>query len=118
MTGDFIFVTGAGGAIGRIVTRTLLMRGHRVRGFGLGEQFYRSPEFFDVARFPRATFASTEVRLPDGGNPVIRGRLRLHGAERAADPAACGRTPEPSAPQSMVGRGRCNTRGDPRWSLP
>ena len=46
MTGDFIFVTGAGGAIGRIMARTLLARGHRVRGFGLGEQFYRSPEFF------------------------------------------------------------------------
>jgi nucleoside-diphosphate-sugar epimerase len=46
LTDDFIFVTGAGGTVGRIVARTLLMRGHRVRGFGLGEQFYRSPEFF------------------------------------------------------------------------
>jgi polyisoprenoid-binding protein YceI/hemerythrin-like domain-containing protein len=45
----------------------------------------RSPEFFDVGRFPRATFASTEIRLPDGGNPVIRGRLRLHGAEGEVD---------------------------------
>jgi polyisoprenoid-binding protein YceI len=42
----------------------------------------RSVEFFDVARFPRATFATTEIRLPDDGNPVVRGRLRLHGAER------------------------------------
>ncbi len=42
----------------------------------------RSAEFFDVARFPRATFASTELRLPDGGNPVVRGRLHLHGAQR------------------------------------
>jgi nucleoside-diphosphate-sugar epimerase len=46
LTGDFIFVTGAGGAIGRIVARTMLQRGHRVRGFGLGEQYYRSPNFF------------------------------------------------------------------------
>jgi polyisoprenoid-binding protein YceI len=45
----------------------------------------RSAEFFDVARFPRATFASSEVRLPDDGNPVIRGRLSLHGAEREVD---------------------------------
>lgn len=45
----------------------------------------RSAEFFDVARFPRATFASTEIRLPDGGNPLIRARLRLHGAERDVD---------------------------------
>jgi len=45
----------------------------------------RSDEFFDVTQFPRATFASTEIRLPDKGNPVIRGRLRLHGAERDVD---------------------------------
>jgi polyisoprenoid-binding protein YceI len=41
----------------------------------------RSAEFFDIARFPRATFASTEIRLPDSGNPIVRGRLRLHGTE-------------------------------------
>jgi polyisoprenoid-binding protein YceI/hemerythrin superfamily protein len=41
----------------------------------------RSAEFFDIARFPRATFASTEIRLPDSGNPVVRGRLQLHGTE-------------------------------------
>ncbi len=41
----------------------------------------RSAEFFDVARFPRATFGSTEIRLPDSGNPVVRGRLQLHGTE-------------------------------------
>lgn len=41
----------------------------------------RSAEFFDVAQFPRATFTSTEIRLPDSGNPVVRGRLRLHGTE-------------------------------------
>ena len=44
--GDLIFVTGAGGSIGRIIVRTLLQRGYRVRGFGLGEQYYRSPDFF------------------------------------------------------------------------
>ncbi len=41
----------------------------------------RSAEFFDVAQFPRATFSSTEIRLPDSGNPFVRGRLRLHGTE-------------------------------------
>jgi polyisoprenoid-binding protein YceI len=39
----------------------------------------RSPEFFDVARFPRATFASTEVNLPERANPLVKGRLDLHG---------------------------------------
>jgi polyisoprenoid-binding protein YceI len=45
----------------------------------------RSAAFFDVAAFPRAVFASTEIRLPGGGNPTVRGRLRLHGAERPVD---------------------------------
>lgn len=44
--GELVFVTGAGGAIGRIVARTLLDQGYRVRGFGLGEQYYREPDFF------------------------------------------------------------------------
>jgi polyisoprenoid-binding protein YceI len=39
----------------------------------------RSLEFFDVARFPRATFASTEVNLPERANPLVKGRLDLHG---------------------------------------
>ncbi len=44
------------------------------------DQHVCSSEFFDVARFPRATFESTEIRL-DGPNPVVRGRLDLHGAK-------------------------------------
>jgi polyisoprenoid-binding protein YceI len=51
----------------------------------------RSAEFFDVAQFPRATFASTEIRLPDGGSPLIHGRLRLHGAEREVALEICRR---------------------------
>jgi polyisoprenoid-binding protein YceI len=39
----------------------------------------RSAEFFDVGRFPQARFVSTEVRLPDRANPVVTGRLDLHG---------------------------------------
>ena len=39
----------------------------------------RSTEFFDVGRFPQARFTSTEVHLPERANPVVRGRLDLHG---------------------------------------
>ena len=45
----------------------------------------RSSEFFDVGRFPRAVFTSTEIRLPDRSNPVVRGRLQLHGTEGDLD---------------------------------
>jgi polyisoprenoid-binding protein YceI len=42
----------------------------------------RSPEFLDVARFPRAEFASTGVTIRRDGEAVLSGRLRLHGISR------------------------------------
>jgi polyisoprenoid-binding protein YceI len=39
----------------------------------------RSPEFFDIGRFPQAKFSSTEVRLSEHASPVVKGRLDLHG---------------------------------------
>ena len=41
----------------------------------------RSPEFFDIARFGRAVFTSTEVKLPEGRHPVVVGSLDLHGVK-------------------------------------
>jgi polyisoprenoid-binding protein YceI len=43
------------------------------------DKYVRSPGFFNVERFPRAVFSSSDVRVPDGGNPLVTGRLRLHG---------------------------------------
>jgi polyisoprenoid-binding protein YceI len=37
----------------------------------------RSPEFLDVAQFPRAEFKSTNVEVP-GGQVVVQGLLSLH----------------------------------------
>jgi polyisoprenoid-binding protein YceI len=45
----------------------------------------RSAAFFDVDRYPRATFTSTEIRIPGAGNPFVRGRLSLHGKEVDVD---------------------------------
>ncbi len=42
----------------------------------------RSPAFFDVERFPQARFGALRIRLPEGGNPIVDGRLNLHGVER------------------------------------
>jgi polyisoprenoid-binding protein YceI len=39
----------------------------------------RSPEFFDVGSFPRATFSSTGLHLTEHANPIVKGRLDLHG---------------------------------------
>jgi polyisoprenoid-binding protein YceI len=39
----------------------------------------RSSRFFDVGQHPEARFVSGRIRLPDAGNPIIEGRLELHG---------------------------------------
>lgn len=41
----------------------------------------RSPEFFDVQRFPRAELQSTSIELRDG-NVIVTGMLGMHGEVR------------------------------------
>lgn len=43
-----------------------------------------SSEFFDIERFPLATFTSTNVRLDDR-SPVVQGALDLHGVTAQVD---------------------------------
>jgi polyisoprenoid-binding protein YceI len=62
----------------------------------------RSPEFLDVARFPRAEFNSTDVRAGDG-EIVVEGILDLHGAVRAVEMRAIAGTANVGAD----GRQRC-----------
>lgn len=44
----------------------------------------RSSTFFDVEHHPEARFVSARIRLPDDGNPVVEGRLELHGIAQDA----------------------------------
>ncbi len=58
----------------------------------------KSPDFFDVARFPRATFTSTGIRRGANGagaaTHTVSGNLTLHGQTRAISfPANIGVTP-------------------------
>ena len=41
----------------------------------------KSPDFFDVGKFPTATFRSTEIKK-DGGGHTISGDLTLHGVTK------------------------------------
>ncbi len=42
----------------------------------------QTPDFFDVAKFPKATFISTKIE-PAGGNYNITGNFDLHGVKKA-----------------------------------
>jgi polyisoprenoid-binding protein YceI len=51
-------------------------------GSGERDAHLRSPEFLDVARFPRAEFTSTGVDVRRDGQARLTGPLRLHGVSR------------------------------------
>ena len=42
----------------------------------------RSPEFFDVAKFPKVTFASTKVEKAKDGGLLVSGNLTIHGVTK------------------------------------
>jgi polyisoprenoid-binding protein YceI len=44
-----------------------------------------SPEFFDVQRFPRLRFASTELSVGEDGTARVAGELEIHGETRKVD---------------------------------
>ncbi len=48
----------------------------------------KTPDFFDVARYPKATFVSTSIEPAPAGSPggithVVAGNLNMHGVEKA-----------------------------------
>jgi polyisoprenoid-binding protein YceI len=51
-------------------------------GSGERDAHLRSPEFLDVARFPRAAFVSTGVDVQRDGQARLTGVLRLHGVSQ------------------------------------
>ncbi|MFT9417379.1 YceI family protein [Acetobacter sp.] len=42
----------------------------------------KSPQWFDAAKFPDATFVSTSVQMVDQNNATIHGKLSLHGVTK------------------------------------
>jgi polyisoprenoid-binding protein YceI len=44
-----------------------------------------SPEFFDVQRFPRLRFASSEFSVDEAGNLRVRGELEIRGEKREVE---------------------------------
>ena len=46
------------------------------------DKHLRSPDFLDVAAFPKATFESTSVKVAGEGKATIAGKLTLHGVTK------------------------------------
>lgn len=46
------------------------------------DKHLRSPDFLDVAKFPKASFVSREVKAKDGGGMTIAGDLTLRGVTK------------------------------------
>jgi polyisoprenoid-binding protein YceI len=43
----------------------------------------KSPDFFDVAKFPKAMFTSTGIKKKDGSTYEVTGNLDLHGVKKS-----------------------------------
>ncbi len=47
------------------------------------EEHLKGADFFDVAKFPTATFASTEIKAGgEGGSHTVKGNLTIHGVTK------------------------------------
>jgi polyisoprenoid-binding protein YceI len=60
-----------------------------VESIGIDEEMLKghllSPEFFDVQRFPKLRFASTELSLAEDGSARVAGDLEIHGETRTVE---------------------------------
>ena len=43
----------------------------------------KTPDFYDVAKYPKATFVSTKIEPASGSNYTITGNLELHGVKKS-----------------------------------
>ncbi len=59
-----------------------------------------SPEFFDTAKFPSATFKSTSVAKGANGHFTVVGNLTLHGVTKAVTLDVEGPAPEQASPMA------------------
>lgn len=76
---------------------------------GKRDEHLRSPDFFDVAKFPVMTFVSTKVERAGTDKLKVTGNLTIKGVTKPAVLAVDGPTGEITSPQGDVKRGASAT---------
>jgi polyisoprenoid-binding protein YceI len=65
----------------------------------------KSPDFFDVGKYPKMTFVSTKVKKAGKGKLAVTGNLTIRGVTKPVTLAVEGPTPEMKSPWGSVVRG-------------
>ncbi len=73
--------------------------------FAKRDQHLKSADFFDVAKYPTATFKSTSVKAAGKGKLLVKGDLTLHGVTRPVTLHVAGPTPAYKDPWGGTHRG-------------
>ncbi len=95
------------------VTRSTVEATIDVAGIDTGEpsrdNHLKSPDFFDVAKYPTITFKTTRIKKGAGNHLTITGDLTLHGVTKPVTLAVTYAPTEAKDPQGHVKRGATAT---------
>jgi polyisoprenoid-binding protein YceI len=69
------------------------------------DQHLKSPDFFDVAKYPSITFKSTKVEKAGDGKYKVTGDLTMHGVTKPVVLEVTGPTPDLKDPWGNIRRG-------------
>lgn len=74
-------------------------------GVAKRDEHLKSPDFFDVAKYPTMTFATKAIVDQDNGTLLVSGDLTIHGVTREIRLNLYGPSPEIKDPWGMARRG-------------
>ncbi|HXN40769.1 MAG TPA: YceI family protein [Myxococcaceae bacterium] len=95
------------------VTKSTVEAAVDVNGIDTGEpsrdNHLKSPDFFDVAKYPTITFKSTRIKKGAGNQLMVTGDLTMHGVTKPVTLAVTYSPTEAKDPQGHIKRGASAT---------